>query len=87
MVNVTQLGYEDMMIDHQVSTGENVTLVVDDMLGRKVRTLQDGPLSAGTYELKWDAKTDNGAELASGTYLLRLQAKRQQQIIKMLLMK
>lgn len=67
--------------------GENVSLVVYDMLGRKVRTLQDGPLSAGTYELKWDAKTDNGADLASGTYLLRLQAKRQQQIIKMLLMK
>ncbi|MGH1364173.1 MAG: FlgD immunoglobulin-like domain containing protein [Calditrichia bacterium] len=67
--------------------GENVTLVVYDMLGRKVRTLQDGPLSAGTYELKWDAKTDTGADLASGTYLLRLQAKRQQQIIKMLLMK
>ena len=46
-----------------------VELAVYDLLGRKVTTLVDGRNSAGTYEVIFEA-----GNLASGTYIYRLQA-------------
>jgi hypothetical protein len=46
-----------------------VRLVVVDMLGRSVRALVDGQISAGTHEVTFDA-----GQLPSGTYLYRLEA-------------
>ena len=45
-----------------------VTVTVVDALGRSVATLHDGPLSAGSHTLAWDAS----AALASGVYVVRL---------------
>ncbi|HET54664.1 MAG TPA: T9SS type A sorting domain-containing protein, partial [Ignavibacteria bacterium] len=45
----------------------NVSLIVYDILGRKVTTLVDEPKAPGTYEITFDA-----SRLASGVYLYRL---------------
>ena len=45
-----------------------VTVTVVDALGRTIATLHDGPLSAGSHTLAWDAS----AALASGVYVVRL---------------
>ncbi|RNC85709.1 MAG: DUF2341 domain-containing protein [Balneola sp.] len=45
----------------------NVELVVYDILGRKIKTLVDGPRIAGRYEIQF-----NSRELASGVYFYRL---------------
>jgi hypothetical protein len=47
----------------------DVRLEVFDLLGRRVATLVDGPLDAGTHAVPFDA-----AHLPSGTYLYRMQA-------------
>ena len=49
-----------------------VTLTVYNMLGQQVATLIEGDREAGYHEVKFDARN-----LASGVYLYRLQAKRQ----------
>lgn len=63
------------------------TLKIYNVLGQLVRTLVDEPQAAGTYEVLWNGRDDNGAEVASGVYLYRLQVGDFSQIRKMVLMK
>ena len=60
----------------------SVRLTVFDLLGRQVRVLVDGPLSPGAHQVPFDA-----GELASGTYLYRLQAGNLVQTRKMVLVR
>lgn len=55
------------------STGE-VVLKAYDMLGREVRTLVEGIERAGNHSLTWDARDNAGLQLASGVYMITLQA-------------
>ncbi len=50
-----------------------VEVAVFDVGGRRVKTLVDGPLDPGQYELRWDGRDDSGSRLASGVYFLRLE--------------
>lgn len=51
-----------------------VTLEIFDIKGRKVRTLFDGALEAGEYELSWDTTDNSGNSVSSGVYMYRLSA-------------
>lgn len=52
-----------------------VNLQVFDLSGRRVRTLLSGEsYVSGTHEAVWDGTDDAGRQVASGTYLCRLQA-------------
>jgi hypothetical protein len=50
-----------------------VRLTVHDVRGRLVRVLRDGSLPAGRHTESWDGRDAAGREVASGTYLLRLE--------------
>jgi hypothetical protein len=50
------------------------SLRIYDTLGQLVRTLMEGEQEAGFYLLNWDGRNQAGAEVASGTYLYRLEA-------------
>ena len=52
-----------------LSTQEHVSLVVYDLAGRRVETLVERVMSAGTHTIGWD-----GSRLASGMYLYRLES-------------
>jgi len=52
--------------------GQEVDLVVNNLVGQRVATLVSGYREAGTYSLTWDGRDDRGMMLASGTYLYRL---------------
>ncbi|MEZ4702244.1 MAG: PKD domain-containing protein [Rhodothermales bacterium] len=51
-----------------------VRLIVYDAMGRHVSTLIDGERGAGLHEAVWDGTTDAGGTVASGVYLIRMQA-------------
>ncbi len=51
-----------------------VTVSVYDMMGRKVATLVDGVRSGGSHTVSWNGQADGGQDLASGVYLMRMQA-------------
>ena len=51
-----------------------VRLVVYNLMGQPVRVLADGWADAGVHSMRWDGRTDMGAEAASGVYWAVLQA-------------
>ncbi|MFZ1292385.1 MAG: T9SS type A sorting domain-containing protein, partial [Melioribacteraceae bacterium] len=59
-----------------------VKLAIYNILGQEVATLINGTRNVGTYEINWDA-----SNLASGTYIYRLQAGTNVFTNKMILMK
>ena len=74
-------------IAFDLASRTRVTLRVYDVAGRVVRTLVDGVRDAGAHRAVWDGRDDRGARVASGIYLLRLQAGAVSQTRKMVLMK
>lgn len=64
-----------------------VVLVVYDALGRQVRSLVAGTLSAGSYVLEWDGRDDRGQGVGSGPYLVELRLGDWRQTRKLLLLK
>lgn len=70
------------VIDYQLPMTSHVSLIVYDVLGRRVETLVDRRQSPGAYSV-----TFNGANLASGVYFYRLRAGSVIETKKMLLLK
>lgn len=48
---------------------------VFDVAGRRVRTLHDGPLAAGTHALAWDGRDAQGVPSAAGVYFVRARSR------------
>jgi hypothetical protein len=57
-----------------IPSAGNVSLKIFDTAGRHVRTLVDGPRTAGRYAEPWDGRDSTGRPVAAGVYLYRLQA-------------
>ncbi|MDZ4803237.1 MAG: LamG-like jellyroll fold domain-containing protein [Candidatus Eisenbacteria bacterium] len=52
----------------------DVDLAVYDLSGRRVRALRQGRLDAGTQNIAWDGRDDDGRATSSGIYFVRLQS-------------
>jgi hypothetical protein len=52
----------------------SVSLSVYNLVGQKVATLVDDTKTTGMHTVRWDGQSGSGQALASGLYLLRLQA-------------
>ncbi|MBI2504729.1 MAG: T9SS type A sorting domain-containing protein [Candidatus Latescibacteria bacterium] len=62
------------VIRFDLPEGAAVELSLYDLAGQKVATLVGGWRSAGTYQVRWDARNDAGQPLASGVYFYQLRA-------------
>lgn len=74
-------------IEFSLPASAHVRLEVYNTLGRRVRTLVDRTLSQGVHSVSWDAKSDQGERVPSGTYLYRLTAGEEVQSRTMTLLK
>jgi PKD repeat protein len=52
----------------------HVRLAIYDTMGRQVAVVVDRVESAGRYEVQWNGRASNGAPVASGVYLVQMQA-------------
>lgn len=75
------------MIRFELPVGGMASLVVYDTLGRKVRTLHHGNLTAGAWSLPWDGRDENGRFVSSGIYFPTLVASGYRIHTKMLFLK
>jgi hypothetical protein len=74
-------------IRYEIIKPDQVSLVIFDILGRAVRTLVNERKQAGSYEIQWNGRSDDGHLLPSGVYLMQLRAKDAQISRRMLLLK
>jgi len=69
---------------------EDITIIkinIFNHLGQKVKTLYNGPLSAGTYELEWSGLDDSDRKMPSGVYIYHLYSTEYTASRKMILVK
>lgn len=65
-----------------------VSLIIYNTLGQKVKTLVNNALPAGSYKVSWQADAESGAKVPSGVYFAVLKTNQHQaQRIKLVLLK
>ena len=74
-------------IRYQLPEAGHVTLAIYNVLGQKIRTLEDGYLEAGRYSTMWDGRDASGSETTSGIYIYRLEVRDLVMARRMLLLK
>jgi hypothetical protein len=65
---------ERTTIRFALPVASRIRLEVFDLLGRRVRTLANGPYDAGEHEISWDRRNARGALAAPGLYFCRMEA-------------
>lgn len=50
----------------------HVKLEIYNLLGQRIKTLCDGPKTAGNHAVKWDGKDDQGHNVSSGIYFYKI---------------
>ena len=72
---------------YRIEEPGRVRLEVFDVQGQKVKTLVDGYVGSGVYQVEWDGTDASGKPVATGVYLARLQKGTASLVHKMLLLK
>jgi hypothetical protein len=62
----------ETLIEFSLVRSAQVSLVIYNIRGEKVKTLMDKEKPAGAYTLKWDGTNQSGEPVASGIYLYQL---------------
>ena len=77
----------DTYIEYALPSDCQVTLVVYNILGQKVRTLVNEYQPAGFKSVRWDGKDDSGNLVSAGVYFYSIKAGEFSQTKKMILLK
>jgi hypothetical protein len=74
-------------ISYKLKDAQNVSLIIYDVIGEKVKTLVSQYQSAGQYTITWNGQNDAGYKIKSGIYLYTLRAGDVLESKKMLMLK
>ena len=74
-------------IAFDVPQSSAVNISVYNLVGQKIRTLEDRHLTAGHYELVWDGRDERGTTVGSGVFLVEMVAGNFRSVKKMVLLK
>ncbi|PKK83728.1 MAG: hypothetical protein CVT49_06830 [candidate division Zixibacteria bacterium HGW-Zixibacteria-1] len=77
----------DTRIEFALPAKGHVTISIYDILGRKVKTLLDETIPAGSHAIDWNGQDDEGNSLPSGIYLYGIKAGEYNLARKMVLIK
>ena len=75
------------MIKYSLFKRTEVSLIIYNILGQKVRTLVNNERQSGDVLVTWDGKDESGKDLSSGIYFYQLRAKQFTQTRRMVLLK
>ncbi len=74
-------------IRYDLSSAQQVRLSVYDVRGGLVKSLSESVETAGVHEVSWQGKDNQGQDVASGIYFVRLQGENQVATRKVILLK
>jgi len=74
-------------IPFSLARGSNISIIIYNILGERVRTVFNGHASAGINSARWDGTTDNGTTVASGMYVVVLETASQRSSRRVMLVK
>lgn len=77
----------ETVIRYETGEAGPVRIVVYNVVGQRIRTLVDQGMAAGLHQARWDGRDETGRDVASGTYLVRMDAERFSQTRKILLLR
>ncbi|MEO7263401.1 MAG: T9SS type A sorting domain-containing protein [Ferruginibacter sp.] len=60
------------LISFTHAESQKVSINIFDMSGRLVKTLANTDMQAGTHQLAWDAKDEEGNNISAGIYVMRI---------------
>ncbi len=69
-------------IEFNLATPSTYSLVIYDILGKRVKTFQSGGLQSGLQQLSWNGKNDAGISVLSGIYYAQLNTGGNQYFLK-----
>ena len=75
------------VIKYSLFKRTEVSLVIYNVLGQKVRTLVNNERQSGDVSVTWDGKDDRGRDLSSGIYFYQLRAGESAETRRMVLLK
>ncbi|MCX6825855.1 MAG: T9SS type A sorting domain-containing protein, partial [candidate division Zixibacteria bacterium] len=73
--------------DYSLPHQSNVNIIIFDILGKTVRTIEVGNQKAGYHSIKWDGSDAGNLPAASGIYFYQLIAGNFRQTRKMVLLR
>lgn len=74
-------------ISYQLPEATQVTIVIYNMRGQKIRTLADRVQPVGCYVVRWNGRDETGTAVASGVYFYMLRAGQFNDMKKMILLR
>lgn len=72
MVASPNPAFQQSSLEFALAGAGRAELEIYDAAGRRVRTLANATLEAGTHRVPWDARDDSGRSCAEGVYFARL---------------
>jgi flagellar hook assembly protein FlgD len=72
--NPLRAGFAVTRINYELPAASSVKIAVYNLNGQLMRSLVEGRQSAGRYAVSWDGQTLSGKPVASGIYLIRMEA-------------
>ncbi len=77
----------ETVLEYSVPQKSQVSIEIYNIAGQKVRTLVNEVVSAGSYRLVWDGRSDTSEKVASGIYLYQLKSGNYTKTKKMVMLK
>ncbi|MFC1483514.1 glycoside hydrolase family 88 protein [Candidatus Neomarinimicrobiota bacterium] len=74
-------------IRYELPQATDVSLIVNDLLGREVVRLVDAYMEPGYHQIQWNGRDQRGREVPTGIYIARLVTPAYSESIKMVLLK
>ena len=65
----------------------HVSLIIYDLQGKLIKTVENGPKPEGWYEVVWNGDTEDGSDINTGLYIARLVSGENSEVIKLLYLK
>ncbi len=86
-LNVNPLLFNrQISIEYTLGGKQNISIDIYNILGRRVKNLVSGEVSAGSHSASWDGKDASGNPVASGVYFCVLKTEREQSTSKRLML-